>query len=329
MPALAPIIQAYFTAHLTTQRALSPSTISAYRDTWTLFLIFLSSQVNVPAYRLDTADLDPDLVVAFLDHLEHRRGNCVATRNLRLAAIKGLMAFTATQTPEHLDIIARIQAIPVKKHPKPDLTYLTVAQTDALLNAIRSNTWTGRRDLALFTLAIQTGLRLSEITSLTITSVHLGTAPHVACTGKGRKKRSTPLTVATAAVLTTYLHERTTHPGEALFPNPHGRSLSPDAVQQRLACHLARAVASCPDLAGKHITVHTLRHTAAMRFLEAGIDTAVIALWLGHETTATTSVYLHADMMIKRAALDRTRQPDTPAGQYRPKDSLLAWLQSL
>jgi integrase/recombinase XerD len=329
MPALAPIIQEYFTAHLTTQRALSQATIRAYRDTWTLFLIFLSSQVSVPAYRLDTADVDPTQVIAFLDHLEQRRRNCAATRNLRLAAIKGLMAFNATKSPEQLDTIARIQAIPIKKHPRPEVTYLTLAQAEALLDAISSDTWTGRRDLALFTLAIQTGLRLSEITSLSITSVHLGTAPHVACTGKGRKRRITPLTSSTAAALTTYLQERTTRPGQALFPNPHGLPLSSDAVQQRLSCHLSRAAATCPELTGKHITVHSLRHTAAMRFLEAGIDTAVIALWLGHETTATTSIYLHADMTIKRAALDRTRHPDAPAGPYRPSDSLIAWLRSL
>ena len=329
MPALAPIIQEYFTGHLTTQRAMSPATIRAYRDTWMLFLNFVSSQVNVPAYRLDTAHVDPTVVVAFLDHLEQERGNCAATRNQRLAAIKGLVAFNATKTPEQLDTIARVLAIPVKRHPKPEVTYLTLAQAEALLDAIGSDTWTGRRDLALFALAIQTGLRLSEITSLTIASVHLGTAPHVACTGKGRKRRITPLTSSTAAALATYLHERTTRPGQALFPNPRGLPLSSDAVQQRLSCHLARAAANYPELAGKRVTVHTLRHTAAMRFLEAGIDTAVIALWLGHETTATTSIYLHADITIKRAALDRTRHPDAPAGQYRPTDSLIAWLRSL
>jgi integrase/recombinase XerD len=329
MAALAPIIQEYFTAHLITQRAMSPATIRAYRDTWMLFLTFVSSQVNTPAYRLDTAHINPALVIAFLDHLEQSRGNCVATRNLRLAAIKGLMAFNATKTPEQLDTTAQIMAIPVKKKPKSEVTYLTLGQAEALLNAIGSDTWIARRDLALFTLAIQTGLRLSELTSLTIASVHLGAAPHVACTGKGRKRRTTPLTSSTAAALATYLQERTTRPGQALFPNPRGLPLSSDAVQRRFACHLARAAANNPELAEKHVTVHTLRHTAAMRFLEAGIDTAVIALWLGHETTATTSIYLHADMNIKRAALDRTRHPDAPAGSYQPSDRLIAWLQSL
>ena len=181
----------------------------------------------------------------------------------------------------------------------------------------------------MFTLAVQTGLRLSEITGLCLTNVHLGAAPHVACTGKGRKNRTTPLTSATASLLRTYLQERTTRAGQALFPNPRGLALSADAVQRRLTLHLAKATSTCPDLADKHVTVHTLRHTAAMRFLEAGIDAAVIALWLGHETQATTSIYLHADMAIKRRALDRTRHPDTCTNEFQPADPLLAWLQSL
>ncbi|BAH55488.1 tyrosine-type recombinase/integrase [Rhodococcus opacus] len=209
------------------------------------------------------------------------------------------------------------------------MSYLTATQVKALLDGIDTTTWTGRRDQAMFTLAAHTGLRVSELISLTVDSVHLGTAAHVACTGKGRKHRATPLTTATAALLKTYLHERHTHPGHALFPNPRGEPLSVDAIGQRLRTHVRRAARACPELAGTHVTVHTLRHTAAMRFLAAGIDTAVIALWLGHESTATTSIYLHADMDIKRRALERTRQPDVVAGDYTPPDSLLAWLQGL
>jgi integrase/recombinase XerD len=329
MGRLAPILQEYFTAYVVNQRAMSCSTIRAYRDTWKLFLSFLSEATQVPAHQLQLADTTAAHVVAFLDYLEHERGNSAATRNLRLAAIKSVMAFHANSSPEHLDTIARINAIPVKKHPKPQMTFLTGAEAQALLDAVPTSTWTNRRDRAMLTLAIQTGLRLSEITSLQIASLHLGAAAHVACTGKGRKNRTTPLTSATTTALESYLHERATRPGQALFPGPQGHALSPDAVQQRLALHVTRAAASCPGLAGKHVTVHTLRHTAAMRFLEAGIDTAVIALWLGHETIATTSIYLHADMNLKRAALDRTRQPDTPAGDYQPADPLITWLQSL
>lgn len=329
MSLLGPILQEYLTTHLSTQRALSPATISTYRDTFRLLLVFLSTRTGRPAHTLDLADLEAGNVTAFLDHLEHERGNAIATRNLRLAAIKSLAAFQATRSPEDLGTITRIHAIPTKKGPKPQVTYLTMPQLQALLAAIDTTTWTGRRDHALFTLTAQTGLRISEVISLKTDSLHLGAAAHVSCTGKGRKRRTTPLTSSTAATLTSYLTERSRRPGNALFPNPRGGPLSPDAIQQRLRHHLATAAGARPELAGLHITVHTLRHTAAMRFLEAGIDAAVIALWLGHESTATTSIYLHADMNIKRRALDRTRQPEIPTGDYQPDDPLLAWLKSL
>ncbi|PND54122.1 integrase [Mycobacterium sp. ENV421] len=329
MTALAPILQEFFTAHLVGQRAVSAATIRAYRDTWRLFLAFLSGREHVPAYRLETSHVNADEVIAFLDYLETDRGNSVATRNLRLAAIKATMAFHATRAPEALDTIARIHTIPVKKYPRPEVTFLTHGETQALLDAITADTWTGRRDRAMFTLAIQTGLRLGEITELSLTSVHLGAAPHVSCTGKGRKTRTTPLTSTTASLLKAYTHERSARPGEAFFPNPHGCPLSADAVQRRLALHLVNAASTCPGIANKHVTVHTLRHTAAMRFLEAGVDAAVIALWLGHESQATTSIYLHADIDIKRRALERTRQPNTRVGEYHPADPLLTWLQGL
>jgi integrase/recombinase XerD len=329
MSPLAPILQEYFSDYAVSQRAMSGATIRAYRDTWKLFLTFLSGAVHVPAHQLQLAHTTPAQVVAFLEHLEQERGNVAATRNLRLAAIKSVLAFHAGRSPEHLDTIARVNAIPVKKHPKPQMTFLTSLEAQALLDAIAADTWTGRRDRAMFTLTIQTGLRLSEITSLQAANLHLGAAAHVACTGKGRKNRTTPLTVATTTMLQSYLRERATRPGQALFPGPKGNVLSADAVQQRLTLHVRRAAASNPALASKHVTVHTLRHTAAMRFLEAGVDTSVIALWLGHESITTTSIYLHADMNLKRAALDRTRQPDSPAGDYHPDDPLIAWLQSL
>src|SRR5271170_2619403 len=234
MALLAPVLQEYFTAYLVTQRAMSAATIRAYRDTWRLFLAFLSDKANLPAHKLETTHVVPDQVIAFLDHLEHERGNGTATRNNRLAAIKAMTAFQATRAPELLDTIARIHAIPVKKHPKPQVTFLSFGETQALLDAITTGTWTGRRDQAMFTLAAQTGLRLSEITGLSIADVHLGTASHVACTGKGRKQRTTPLTAATTSVLKAYLQERTARPGQALFPNPHGQALSADAVQRRL-----------------------------------------------------------------------------------------------
>ena len=223
MGQLAPILQEYFTSYVVTQRAMSGATIRAYRDTWRLFLTFLSEAVHVPAHELQLTHTTPAHVVAFLDYLEHERGNGAATRNLRLAAIKSVMAFHASRSPEHLDTIARISAIPVKKTPKPQMTFLTSLEAQALLDAIPVGTWTGRRDRAMFTLAIQTGLRLSEITGLQIASLHLGTAAHVACTGKGRKNRTTPLTRATATLLERYLRERATRPGQDAVPGPARR----------------------------------------------------------------------------------------------------------
>jgi integrase len=174
---LAPILQEFFTAHLVTQRAVSAATIRAYRDTWKLFLAYLSDRENVPAHKLETNHVHATEVIAFLDYLENDRGNSVATRNLRLAAIKATMAFQATKAPELLDTVARIHTIPVKKYPKPEVTFLTYGETQALLDAITADSWTGRRDRAMFTLAVQTGLRLSEITELSLASVHLGAAP--------------------------------------------------------------------------------------------------------------------------------------------------------
>jgi len=330
MTNLAPILQEYFTSYLNGQRAASPATISTYRDTWRLLLGFLAAQTGKPAHALELADVDEHRVTAFLDHLEQDRRNGIATRNLRLSGIKSVMAFQAPRSPERLDTISRIHAIPVKKRERPEVAYLDADQLEALLGAITTDTWTGRRDKMMFALSAQTGLRVSELISLRVTSLHLApAAAHVTCTGKGRKQRTTPLTSATVTALDAYLDERAHRPGDALFPNPHGGPLSPDAIRQRLQIHAVAAAITRPELARMHITTHTLRHTAAMTFLTAGIDTTVIALWLGHESSATTNIYLHADMTIKQRALDRTRQPDTPTGIYRPEDRLLAWLKAL
>ena len=328
MTTLGSFLREYFTTFLSDQKAVSDATIAAYRDTWRLFLQFLASTTTqVVDLQLDA--ITPEAVSSFLEHLQTDRGNSVATRNLRLTAIKSAMAHLATTAPEHIEAASRIKAIPAKRQPKPVVSYLTGQETQTLLAAIDTTTWTGRRDHAMFALAAQTGLRLGELASLTTDAIRLGAAPYVACTGKGRKRRSTPLTRSMATTLKNYLSERRQRPGTALFPNPHGNALSSAAIQQRLKRHIAAAAAVDSSLANKNVTVHTLRHTAAMRFLEAGIDCAVIALWLGHEQIATTAVYLHADLNIKRAALERTRQPDTQPGDYKPPDALLAWLQQL
>jgi integrase/recombinase XerD len=326
---LASSLQRYFTEYAHTQRDLSSNTISTYRDTWRLLIKHTTKNRTVPADAIDLDIIDVDLVTGFLDHLQAERGNSTTTRNARLTAIRAVMAYVLPDHPEHGDTIARVLAIPAKRRSTPPLQFLTAAETNALLAAPDPHTWTGRRDRALLTLAVQTGLRISELTSLTTGDVQCTTAPHVTCTGKGRRYRATPVTPATVAVLTPYLAERATHPGPALFPGPHGEHLSRDALEHRLAKHIATAAANCSSLAGKHVTMHTLRHTAAMNLLQAGVDVAVIALWLGHQNTASTDPYLHADMTIKQTAIDRTRPPDVKPGTYTPTPGILTWLDTL
>jgi integrase/recombinase XerD len=329
MTLLASSLQRYFTDYAHTQRDLSPNTISGYRDTWRLLIKHAMTTRGVPADSIDLDLIDPDLVTGFLDHLQTERGNSTTTRNIRLTAIRAVLTYALPDHPEHADTITRVLAVPTKRRTTPPLQYLTSAEVNALLTAPYPHTWTGRRDAALLTLAVQTGLRISELTSLTTDDIILTDAPHVTCTGKGRRHRATPLTPTTVAVLTAYLAERAAHPGPALFPGPHGGHLSRDALEHRLAKHLAVAVTRCSSLTGKHVTMHTLRHTAAMNLLHAGVDLAVIALWLGHQTTASTDPYLHADMTIKQTAIDRTRPPDIQPGTYTPDPGILSWLETL
>jgi integrase/recombinase XerD len=329
MTALAPTLEAFFTDRLIRQRRASSNTIAAYRDTWRLLLGFASAQAGKQPCQLQIPDLDAPLIGDFLSHLEQHRGNSPRTRNARLAAIHSLFRYAALRHPEHAETIARVLAIPPKRYDKALVTWLTEPELAALLAAPDRTTWTGRRDHALILLAAQTGLRISELTGLTTGDVHLGTGPHVCCTGKGRKQRITPLTAGTVAVLRTWMAERGSEPGQPLFPGRTAGQLSRDAVEHRIARHTAAAAARCPSLKTKTVTTHTLRHTAAMRLLHAGTDTSVIALWLGHEQAETTQIYLHADLALKEKALARTKPPDARPGRYRPPDRLLAFLEAL
>src|SRR5215218_7361109 len=329
MSALAPTMQAFFTERLQGQRQASPNTIAAYRDTFRLLLAFAEQRTGKTPSHLRVADLDAELIGAFLDHLEHKRANSAATRNARLAAVRSLFNYAALRHPEHADTISRVLAIPPKRRARPIVTFLSDEEIDALLAAPDRERWTGRRDHALLLTMIQTGLRVSELTSLRCADITLTRGPHLHCHGKGRKKRVTPLTPQTAAVLRVRHHERAGNPHEPLFPTSRGSRLSSDAVTWLLAKHVATAQHACPSLDAKTISPHVLRHTAAMRLLHAGVDITVIALWLGHESTQTTQVYLHADLALKERALARTAPPNTTPGRYRPPEQLLAFLESL
>jgi integrase/recombinase XerD len=327
--ALAPTLQAFFTDRLIRQRQVSGHTVAAYRDTLRLLLGYAASQTSLPPSRLDLADLNAELIGGFLDHLEHERGNSVRTRNARLAAIHSLFRFAALEHPEHAGSISRVLAIPPKRFDRALITYLTEAEVDALLDCCDQSTWTGRRDHALLLLAAQTGLRISELTGLTRRDVHLGAGAHVACHGKGRKDRITPLTSGTIAALRDWLGEHSGSPDAPLFPTRRGNKLSRDAIEHRIAHYADKASVGCPSLHGKTVTAHVLRHTTAMRLLHAGVDTSVIALWLGHVSVDTTQIYLHADLELKEQALARTRPPNGRTGRYQPPDSLIAWLEGL
>lgn len=330
MSTLAPLLQAFFTERLIGQRDASPHTVASYRDAICLLLRFAHDRTGKAPHQLNVDDLDAPLIGAFLNHLEAERGVSVRTRNARLTAIRSLFGFAAYRHPEHAAVIQRVLAIPPKRTDRAVVTYLTEPEMHALIAAPDRSTRIGRRDHALLLLALETGLRVSELTALTCGAVHLGTGAHLRCHGKGRKERITPLRRQTRLLMKAWLTERAGAPSDPLFPGPSGRPLSRDAVRRLVDRHVAAATESCPSLTGKTISPHTLRHSCAMTLRRHGVDAATIALWLGHEDLRTTyGVYLHADLGLKEKALARTAPPGTPAGRYRPADTLLEFLEDL
>ena len=329
MTTLAPDLEAFFTDRLLRQRNVSPNTIACYRDTFRLLLSFMQQKTGTPPAKLQLTDLDAPTIGAFLEHLEQDRHNSARTRNIRLAAVRSFFQYCALRHPEHAALIQRVLAIPAKRSVRRIVTFLTPDEVNALLESSNRETWAGRRDHALLLCAVQTGLRISELLRLTNADVELGTGPHLRTLGKGRKERVAPLTRQTVAVLRVWMRECQGQPGDPLFPSRTGGPLTRDAVERRLAQHVAVAERTCPTLRAKRVTMHVMRHTAAMALLSAGIDTATIALWLGHEQERTTRVYLHADLGLKERVLDRTTPPNGRPGRYRPPDSLLDFLNGL
>jgi len=328
-PTLASLLQCFFTERLVAQQRASPHTIASYRDAFRLLLRFAQERTGKTPCTLALDDLDAAFVGAFLGHLEQQRRNTPRTRNVRLAAIHAFCRYVAISEPAHLDRCRRILAIPVKRSERRPIAYLTHAEIDAVLAAPDAATWIGRRDRTLLLLAIQTGLRVSELIHLRCGDLVLGAGAHLRCEGKGRKQRCTPLRRDMVGVITTWLRERQGHSGDPLFPTARGSALSRDAVERLVARHVQTAQGQCPSLTRKHVSPHVLRHTAAMELLGHGVDRAVIALWLGHESVETTQMYLHADMRLKEEALARTTPADVKPGRYRPPDHLLAFLERL
>ena len=323
------LLQAFFTERLLKQRRASPHTVTAYRNTFRLLLRFAADRLDRAPSRLMLVDLDAEFLGQFLDHLEQVRGNSARTRNARLAALRAFFQYVAFIEPAHALLCQRVLAIPSKRFERGIVEFLHDDEVDALFAAPDPATWIGRRDRALLLVAVQTGLRVAELTALRRQDVALGGGAHVRCHGKGRKLRCTPLRHDVVKVLGSWLRELPPAQDEPVFPSSRGGSISVDAVERRVTKHAAAARLCCPSLAGKRVTPHTLRHTTAMQMLQRGVDLTVIALWLGHESIETTQVYLHADLRLKEQALAHTTPSGVSPGRFQPDDALLAFLDGL
>ena len=323
------LLETFFTRRLVAQRKASPHTIASYRDTFRLLLQFAEKRLAKAPSMLTIEDLNAPFLGTFLDDLESTRANGARSRNLRLTAIRSFFRFAALEVPQHSGLIQRVLVIPNKRQARPLVGFLTRPEIDALLAAPDLTKWLGRRDQTLLLTAIQTGLRLSEITSIRQRDISLTTGAHVRCEGKGRKERCTPLTKNTVAALKLWIREQGANGTQILFPSLRGGQLSADAVQHLVTKYAAVAQQTCPSLAGKRISPHVLRHTTAMELLQAGVDRTLIALWLGHESAETTQIYLDADLAIKEEILSKTTPISTKPGRYRPDDDLLAFLKAL
>jgi integrase/recombinase XerD len=326
---LGTLVEAFFCKRLISQRRASPHTIASYRDTFRLLLAFAQKRLSRAPSQLELKDISPSLVSDFLDHLEATRGNRARTRNLRLTALRSFFRFAALEAPDHGGVIQRVLAIPNKRCQRPLIGFLTRPEIEALLTAVDCRNWIGRRDYAFLLVAMQTGLRLSEITAVRREDIILGPGAHIYCVGKGRKERGTPITKVARRVLQAWMKEPWPIQSAFVFPSISGGRLSADAVQDLVNKHVAAARTKCPSLVKKRVTPHVLRHTAAMELLQAGVDRSMIALWLGHESVETTQIYLNANLALKEEILAKINPVNGKPGRYRPTDRVLSFLSSL
>jgi integrase/recombinase XerD len=328
-PDFSPLCQTFFSKRLIAQRQASPNTIAAYAQTFRLLMIYAQRRLGTSPSKLSLAELDAPFVADFLDDLESSRSTSARSRNARLASLRSFYHYAALEVPQYAGLIQRVLAIPYKRLTRRLVTYLTRLEVEALLASVDKSTWLGRRNHALLLVAVQTGQRLSEITGLQQKDVVLGAGAHVRCEGKGRKERCTPLTKPAVAVLKAWIAEQGGDQSSFLFPSSGGGRLSADAVQHLVTKHVAAGQLICPSLAKKRVTPHVLRHTAAMELLQAGVDRALIAIWLGHESLDTTQIYLDANLQLKEAILAKMNPPKNKPGRYRPDDQLMSYLKSL
>jgi integrase/recombinase XerD len=323
------LVQQYFCQRLIAQRNASQRTVSSYRDTFRLLLGFAENRLHKIPTALALTDLDAPFVLEFLDHLEHDRGNTPRTRNARLTTIRSFMKYASHQDPTALPVIQRVLAIPSKRFDRPMVGFLSREEIDAVLAAPDRSTWSGQRDHVLFATMYNTGARVSEVIAMRRMDLALDRSPAVRLHGKGRKERVVPLWQATADALRTWLTRLPDQTHQPVFPNARGARMSRSGAEDRLDAAVRAAAKGCPSLRGRDVSPHMLRHSTAMHLLQSGVDITVIALWLGHESPATTHLYVEADLQMKERALAMVPPANVKTGRYRPDDRLLAFLQAL
>ena len=326
---LTALIQNFFCQRLMSQQGASPETIASYRDTFCLLFRYAKEMMKKEPAGLALADINADFVLKFLDYLEIRRGNCQRTRNLRLAAIRSFMNYISYQIPDSLSAIGQVLAIPFKKINRPSLEFLTKDEVGAIIEAPDKLTFSGHRDFIMFMTMYNTGARVSEIIRINICDINLEGRASILIHGKGRKQRMVPLWNSTKHHLKNWLFQIKSDPGGPIFPSRSGRPLSRSGVEYRLCLAVKKAAEKYPSLKKRKISPHTFRHTVALHLLQSGVDITVIALWLGHESPATTHLYVEADMTMKENALKKLGDPSLKSIRYKPNDSILSFLESL
>jgi integrase/recombinase XerD len=325
----AKLVEEFFLDRLMRQRNSSPQTVASYRDCFRLLFEFARDRWNKPTERLMIADLDATLVLAFLDHLEKDRNNSIRSRNARLAAVRSFLRFAAWKEPDALAMIQRVLAIPMKRCDRPLVGFLSREEVQAIINAPDVSTWAGQRDQVLLSTLYNTGARVSEARRIKVADVTLEGSPCVRLHGKGRKDRTVPIWPATAVRIRRWLTSIDSASGKPLFPAANGGLLTRSAVTDRLKRATKAAAGTCVSLAQRRVSPHTFRHTTAMHLLQSGVDITLIALWLGHESPATTHIYVEADLKMKEAALKLVQPPNVKEVRYKPPRGLLAFLQGL
>ena len=326
---LATLLQNFFCQRLISQRGASPQTIASYRDTFCLLFRYAKEMKNKEPASLVLTDINADFILKFLDYLEIKRGNCQRTRNLRLAAIRSFMNYISYQVPDSLFVISQVIAIPLKKFDRPSLEFLTRDEVEAIIEAQDKLTFSGHRDFVMFMTMYNTGARVSEIISLKVSDINLEDKAYIIVNGKGRKQRAVPLWNSTKHHLKNWLFQIKAYPSDAVFPGRCGKPLSRSGVEYSLRLATKKAAEKFPSLKKRKISPHTLRHTTALHLLQSGVDITVIALWLGHESPATTHLYVEADMTMKENALKKLQDPSLKSVRYKPSDSILSFLESL